>query len=104
MKHESAKKLALELMDKHKLLHRYNFRWCHGMKTLGWCNYDVGDCYISISKPFVETATRKQVREIILHEVAHALDHNIRGYTEHDEFWKLLFKKIGGSGNTLYHG
>lgn len=82
----------------------FNFKFSNGKKsTLGYCYYGEGEYEVRISKHYVQYHNEEQVRDLILHEIAHALDYLIRGESFHDDFWKEIFKKIGGSGSTLVH-
>ena len=102
MKLRDSRKLAIELMAKHHLLPiMFNFKFSNGRVTLGYCNYAEGEYEIRISKHYVRYHSEEKVRDLILHEIAHALDYKIRGETNHDEFWKEIFRRIGGSGETL---
>lgn len=101
MKIEDGRKLAINLMKRHHISPMFNFKFSHGKKTIGWCNYEHGNYYIAISKHFIENNNKKRVTEVILHEVAHALDFMVRGFSYHDDFWKSICHQIGCSGNRL---
>lgn len=65
----------------------------------------LGACYstkeISLSKKMTENRTKEEVKTTIIHEIAHAIDIEIRGYSNHDEHWKMVAIEIGHSGNRV---
>ena len=53
---------------------------------------------ISLSKWHVVFSDMAEIRNTILHEIAHVLDYLSRGYSSHDKIWKKLFISIDGNG------
>lgn len=91
--------------DKQKLYRQYFYekREEHGLKfwkleyksmyrRLGICKY--APKTIVLSKEFVEQGTDEQIKDTILHEIAHALT---QGH-HHDQVWKAKCIEIGGNG------
>jgi hypothetical protein len=56
---------------------------------------DDANLHIALEKKFVKSNDIKVVRDVMLHEIAHCIDHMIRGYSNHDAFYKSICKKIG---------
>jgi len=98
---ENGKKLTIQLMRKHHIYPMFNFKFGYGKKNIGLCCYEEGNYYISISKHFILSSNKQQLTDVILHEVAHALDFFIRGYSYHDKFWRSVCQQIGCSGDRL---
>jgi hypothetical protein len=101
-----ARKMAIDLMKKHHLHPKFSVKFVNmsdGDETdhtwLGYCDYsNRRDLHIALDKKFIKNNTQKVVKDVILHEVAHVLDFMIRGYSHHDNFFRLICKKIGCSG------
>jgi predicted SprT family Zn-dependent metalloprotease len=89
------KALALELMDEHGLLENgWSFCFNDNRSTLGLCKYVPK--VIELSVHFVDGARMYDVRDIILHEIAHAL---VGWEAGHGTKWKQKAIQIGGTGN-----
>jgi predicted SprT family Zn-dependent metalloprotease len=63
----------------------------------------LGVCYINrkqigLSRKMTELRSDYDVRQTILHEIAHAIDTEIRGYSHHDKTWKHIARQIGYKG------
>lgn len=82
----------------------------HGLTQLGWTfkfNRAIkcfGVCYlhrrqIQLSRPLVELNTEERVRDVILHEIAHAL---VPAGVHHGPVWKRMAIKIGAIPKTCY--
>jgi predicted SprT family Zn-dependent metalloprotease len=70
---KSAKKLAKQMMRKHKVSHVFDFSFMDSKTTFGIC-YDSPDYLIQLSIPYVRLNGKKAVLDTILHEIAHARD------------------------------
>jgi predicted SprT family Zn-dependent metalloprotease len=57
---------------------------------------------IGLSKLMSQVRSDDEVKNTILHEVAHALDFAIRGRSAHDAVWKSIAKEIGCDGKRCY--
>ncbi len=96
MEADAARNLALQLMQQHGLRH-WNFGFDRGRRRFGYC---LGSSQkISLSLPLVLLNDETEVRDICLHEIAHALVGTEHG---HDDTWKAKALAIGGSGNSGY--
>lgn len=90
-----AKQLAVELMDKHKLLDLgWHFMFDNAKRRLGCCKYRYK--LITLSKPIVLVNDERIIINTILHEIAHALVGAGHG---HDEVWRRKAIEIGCNGN-----
>ena len=89
-------KMAQGLMHSHGLK-KWRFKFDHSTRRAGCCNYR--DKLISISFNLALNATDKDIRDTILHEIAHALvgkKHN------HNAVWKAKAHEIGCSGERTH--
>ena len=93
---EKTRNMALKLMRKHGLTN-YTFKWDRAVRRFG-C-HDGRMQTISLSRPLtLHETNRCRVKNTILHEIAHALDYEQRGYSNHDRVWKRTARSIGCSG------
>ena len=54
-----------------------------------------------LSMPFLQYASRKQVKEVILHETAHIIaGEGIDGGNDHGPTWKAIYLAMGGNGKA----
>lgn len=93
---ESIHTLALQTMCNHGLK-TWHFKFDRSTRRAGCCDYD--NKLISISFDLVRSAAEEDIRDTILHEIAHALvgkQHN------HDAVWKAKAIEIGGSGKRTH--
>lgn len=91
---QDAEKLARELMAKH-LDDSWELAFNSKLTAFGQCNYTAKK--ILLSKPLTEVNNEQILREVILHEIAHALTHSWDG---HNSVWKEKCIEIGGTGKT----
>lgn len=92
MEMQAARTLARELMDRHGL-GDWTLRFDTAKRRAGLCRYDKE--FISLSKPLTVLYTPEQVRETVLHEIAHALAGAAAG---HGPSWRRIACRIGASG------
>lgn len=91
-----AQQLAKELMQQHNVSH-YHFKFDNAVRRFGYCNYSKKT--ISLSKKIVSLNDQATVKNVILHEIAHAmLGH---GYG-HNATWVRTAKSIGCDGKRCY--
>jgi len=115
MKLETAKALVEKLMNKNwkfdgKTYNVKELGWNfagfdRGVRRLGVCEYStnrttgiISEKKIGLSKKMTEARTDKEVEQTILHEIAHAIDVEIRRSSNHDYFWKQIAEACGHSG------
>ena len=88
---------ARALMAQHRLS-QWSFQFDTGTRRAGACHFTTQ--LISLSHEFAKRAPAKEVRDTILHEIAHALvgkDHN------HDQVWQTQARQIGCSGQRCHN-
>lgn len=88
-----ARRMALDLMAQHGVTGRYQFKWDRAKSRLGLTRHDKGT--ISLSFSYVQSASEDNVRNTILHEIAHAMVGPGHG---HGNVWRRQFLAIGGNG------
>jgi predicted SprT family Zn-dependent metalloprotease len=88
--------LALGLMREHGLS-TWEFKFDHSTRRAGCCNYH--DRCLSISFDLARSASEEDIRDTLLHEIAHALVGNKQG---HNTVWKEKAREIGCSGERCH--
>ncbi len=91
-----ARRLARRLMDEHGL-DGWTFAFDRARVRAGACHF--GDRRITLSRALTEAHEEAEVRETVLHEIAHALVGARHG---HDEVWRRRAVEIGASGERCY--
>lgn len=103
MNKAKAQQLARSLMDKHGL-HHVPFEFDRAVKRLGACHfmYPAGNKHaailkkITLSAKYVELLPEDEVKDVILHEIAHALAGAAAG---HGPRWRVQARAIGAKGD-----
>ncbi|MFC7878147.1 SprT-like domain-containing protein [Isoptericola sp. NPDC057391] len=95
MEREDAASLARGLMAEHGLS-GWTFRFDRARRRAGLCRYDRRE--ISLSGPLAELYDEADVREVVLHEIAHALAGARHG---HDAVWRATARSIGSTGRRV---
>jgi predicted SprT family Zn-dependent metalloprotease len=85
----TAHNIANELMDEHGLW-GWTFTFDNAKSRFGVCRF--GTQTISLSRPLTEINDEEQVRDTILHEIAHALAGHEAG---HGPRWRRVAASIG---------
>lgn len=86
--------MATDLMEKHGLYARgWRFEFDRARRRHGLCNYR--DKTISLSRAITEAAPESEVRDTVLHEIAHALVGPGKG---HGPIWRAMARAIGARG------
>ncbi len=91
-----AEKLATKLMHEHGLTD-WTFRFDNAVSRFGLCSYRKKE--ISLSKQLVELNSEAEVRDVILHEIAHAIAPKGEG---HGRVWKETALAIGCSPTRIF--
>ncbi|MEU2201291.1 SprT-like domain-containing protein [Isoptericola sp. NPDC019482] len=95
MEREHAARLARGLMAEHGLS-GWTFRFDGARRRAGLCRYDRRE--ISLSGPLTALYDEGDVREVVLHEIAHALAGARHG---HDAVWRATARSIGSTGRRV---
>ena len=91
MKLDDAENLALVLMEDHGIGSTWSFAFDGAKRRCGVCNYNTRT--ISVSRHFVRMNDEAAVRDVVLHEIAHAL---VGPKADaHGSAWKLQAMRIG---------
>ena len=88
--------LAQTLMSDNGLCD-WKFEFDHARRRGGQCRHR--DRTITMSRHLVPTWTEEQVREILLHEIAHAMVGSGHG---HDATWRNQYRALGGNGRRTH--
>lgn len=89
----AASHLALSLMDEHGITTRgWTFRFDGAQSRMGLCSYRSKT--ISVSRHFAAEADDAQLRDVVLHEIAHAL---VGPGHHHDHVWKDRARQLGAT-------
>lgn len=91
-----AETLARELMAEHGL-EGWTLRWSRARRQFGSCRY--GRREIALSRTLTRLNSREEVRDVILHEIAHALVGPGHG---HDQVWRRTARALGTSGQRCF--
>ncbi len=96
-KHE-AYTLANKLIDQHLANTGYRFLWNNRRRAAGVCSYRTKS--IQLSLPLTLHSDEKDVKDTILHEIAHALAGHEAG---HGFKWQQIARSIGCNGDRCYN-
>jgi hypothetical protein len=93
-----AKKLAVDLMTKHNLIQNgWSFSYDNAKRRFGVCKYRTKT--IGLSTHLVSLNDEINVKDTILHEIAHALVGHGHG---HNHVWQRKAIEIGCNGKRCY--
>lgn len=95
MKQADVESLARQLLDRHGLT-GWRIEFDHARTRAGKCDH--GRRIISLSKVLTALYDSEAVRDVILHEIAHALVGHEHG---HDAVWKEQARRIGARPHRL---
>ena len=97
--------LAHKLIAKHLSdgKYRWKFEFNNAKKAFGSCQYGSNTHTIKLSRPLTRLNSVEQVTDTILHEIAHALDVEQRGFSNHDKNWVRIATSIGCNGQQYYY-
>ena len=102
MRLSEAERLARDILDKHDLSDKWEFRWSTGRTFAGKTEFYRSHVAaqkgragrLALSRPFCSVNERPQVLDTILHEVAHILAGIRAG---HGPAWKAVALKLGAN-------
>lgn len=92
----TAEKLANDLLNEHGL-HDWTFEFDRAKRRFGYCSYKRKT--ISLSKHLVALNSEADVRDTILHEIAHALVGSNNG---HNYKWRSMCITVGAKPERCY--
>ena len=95
VKLEQARALAEDLLREHGLL-EWTFKFDQAKRRFGSCRYHTKT--ITLSKHLTQLNAASQVRETLLHEIAHALTPG----TGHGEAWREKCEQLGIAPHRCY--
>jgi predicted SprT family Zn-dependent metalloprotease len=91
-----AEAMMMSLMREHGLtLSGWRFKWDRAVKRNGSCNY--GTRTLTLSRALTPLRTEAEVRNTVLHEIAHAMAGHRAG---HGVEWRKVHRALGGDGRT----
>jgi len=96
-----ATQLAVTLIT-HHLPKEWKFEWNKRKSALGICNFTRKKIYLS--EYFVSRIPDEQVKDTILHEIAHALADIEYGHRGHGWQWKRVCVRIGANPKRTHDG
>ena len=100
MTENSVRILAITLMQRHGLsVIDWKFAFDNARRRLGYCSYRKKT--ISLSKNYLPILDEEEIKDTILHEIAHALVPRKNG---HNGVWRQKAIEIGCNGKRLYQG
>lgn len=91
--------LARQLMKENGLGENWKFSWDRSKRRFGLCSYRGFGGIISLSEHLVILNDIVHVKNVILHEIAHAL---VGPRHHHDWTWKQKAVSIGCTGDRCY--
>jgi predicted SprT family Zn-dependent metalloprotease len=91
-----AEKLAMKLMQQYGLAN-WDFQWGFGQSLFGSCHYATQT--ISLSKTLTELNDENEVKDVILHEIAHA---KVDPKMGHNRIWKNMCLEVGARPHRCY--
>ncbi|MBP3222396.1 MAG: SprT-like domain-containing protein [Actinomycetaceae bacterium] len=95
---QEAEKMALSLMDRYEL-DSWSFSFDRAKRRYGKTNFT--DEIISLSAPLTLLNEKSQVRQTVLHEIAHAL---VGPGHHHDDVWKAQAMRMGVEPRSCSEG
>ena len=93
------KMLADKLLDEHGLIEKgWRFSFDRAKRRAGSCKFSKKE--ITIAKAYAEQQERLEIKNTILHEIAHALVGSQHG---HSQIWRKKAKEIGCDASRCHH-
>lgn len=97
-----AKETALDFMEYFGLIEKgWTFDFNNAKRSYGRTTYG-SKKEISLSKINVKKMSYKDVKDTILHEIAHAIDVEERGTSDHSHKWKVVAERIGADPRATH--
>lgn len=98
MRLTDAERMAKALIREHLAGKGWSFTWDNSKTRGGWCTHGLKQ--IGLSRPLTQLREKDNVRDTILHEIAHAMrgvpqTYGRRRINHHDWAWKSYALKLG---------
>ena len=93
---EIAKSLIKDRLPRHW---RWELKYHNSVTTWGWCSSETK--VISLSRPLICFNGEALLREVVLHEIAHAIVDTYYHKQGHNQNWKRTAIALGSSGRRL---
>ena len=85
---------AIHKMNEHGLIQKgWTFGWNKKRRSIGLCK--VRARRIELSLFYLPHLSEYEQMDTVLHEIAHALDVEMRGYSKHDIVWETIARRVG---------
>ena len=97
MNKQETREFFEEKAKEYNLPDEWKFKLCNGYSRIGYCN--ASKKIVSISRELIKNGTDKEIKDVVLHELAHALAP--KG-AKHNWQWKSLLISIGGDGKRTH--
>lgn len=80
----------------------WNFKLDNARRRAGQCSISYIGKFISLSRILTKLHTKDEVMNTITHEIAHAIDFEQRGTSDHSFIWAKIHKDLGGDGERCF--
>jgi predicted SprT family Zn-dependent metalloprotease len=82
----------------------WSYKFNNRKVSLGVCKWGYKGKSVEISLPWIEAnpTLTWEMEDVIRHEIAHAIDYEIRRTSYHDTAWKRICVQIGADPSRLY--
>lgn len=98
MQLQAARAMAVELMNEHLPDRNWSFSFNRAKHTFGIAHF--GKRMIFLSAPLVELNSEEDVKDTILHEIAHVI---AGAYAGHNWKWKQVCRQIGAKPERCFN-
>lgn len=85
----------------------WTLRFDRARRRLGICRWEHRGRtvrVISLSKFYAEQGGWAVMEDVARHEIAHAIDYETRGRSDHGRIWKAIARRVGADPTRLYDG
>lgn len=89
-------KVTKEFPEYEKYLKLYDFGFNNRKRAFGVCYFGALK-KIELSEYLCKNMKEEEIKDTILHEMAHAVDACLRGFSNHDKEWKIIALSFGAT-------
>lgn len=85
----------------------WTIRFDRARRRLGICRWEQNGRrarIISISRFYAAEGGWAMMEDVVRHEIAHAIDYETRGESDHGPVWKAIARRVGADPTRLYEG